>query len=249
MRGMKRLAAVLLPIALLALACGETGSLETQLPPEVQATVQAVVAETQTAGGSISEQDIEATVSARVQGTVRALLAATPIPSPTPTLTLATPTPRPTSFTLGIGGAFNTAPAPTPTRTPLPTSTGTPPATPPPTRLAACAPAIEGTTVTAWVNGILAASAQVLSGSYILLLEQPTGASFSGQTVTFKVGGSQAKQSARWMQGGATELVLSAPGSGLSRFDSPGSAGMAGGPLAQPLPPHVIIGTVFVGDC
>jgi hypothetical protein len=103
--------------------------------------------------------------------------------------------------------------------------------------------------VTAWVNDVLAASAQVLTGSYILLVEQPTGTSFTGQTVTFKVGGSQAKQTVRWTQGGATELVLSAPGSGLSRFYSPGSSGMTGGPLAQPLPPHVILGTVFVGDC
>ncbi len=250
MMGIKRLAAVILPIALLALACGEAGGLQTQLAPEIQATVQAVVAETQTAGGrTISEPDIEATVSVRVQGTVRALLAATPIPSPTPTLGLATPTPQPTSFTLGIGGAFNTAPAPTATRIPSPTPTSTPRITPLPIQLGPCTPAAEGLTVTAWVNDVLAASAQVLQGSYILLVEQPTGASFTGQTVTFKVGGSQAKQTIRWAQGGATELVLSAPGSGLSRFDSPGSPGMAGGPLAQPLPPHVILGTVFVGDC
>jgi len=250
MMGIKRLAAVLLPIALLALACGEAGGLQTQLAPEIQATVQAVVAETQTAGGrTISEPDIEATVNVRVQGTVRALLAATPIPSPTPTVGLATPTPQPTRFTLGIGGAFNTAPAPAATRIPSPTPFSTPQSTTAPIQLGPCAPAAEGTTITAWVNDALAASAQVLSGSYILLLEQPAGASFIGQTVAFKVGGSQAKQTVRWKQGGATELVLSAPGSGLSRFYPPRSPGSSGGPLAQPLPPHVILGTVFVGDC
>ena len=97
----------------------------------------------------------------------------------------------------------------------------------------------------------MAATTRVEFGSYTLLIEQPSGASFSGQTITFKVGSSDAKQTVRWTQGGATELVLSAPGIGLSRI-APGGVGpssLAGGLTAQPLLPHVILGTVFVGAC
>ena len=242
--GMKRLAAVLLPLALglLALACGEANDGQTPLPPAMEATVQAVVAETQTANATVVESDVEGTITARVQATVQALLAATPIPSPTPTGMIPTPTTRPTIFTTITGGAFNTSPAPT--RTPSPTATLT--ATPRPPQLAPCSPAADGTQITAWVNGIQAASAPVSSGSYILLVEQAAGASFTGQMISFKVGDSPAGQTVRWIQGGATELVLSAPGEGLSRLN-PGS--LAGGPLAQPLPPHVVLGTVFIGDC
>ena len=240
--GMKRFAAVLLPLAFLALACGDAAGGQTPLPPAMEATVQAVVAETQTAKATVAESDIAGTISASVQATVQALLNATPIPSPTPTGTIPTPTPRPTIFTTITGGAFNTAPAPT--RTPLPTPTSS--ATPRPTQLAPCSPAPDGTVITAWVNNIQAASAPASSGSYILLVEQATGASFTGQMISFKVGNSPAEQTVRWAQGGATELVLSAPGDGLSRV-IPG--GLAGGPLAQPLPPHVVLGTVFIGDC
>ena len=100
--------------------------------------------------------------------------------------------------------------------------------------------------ITAWVNGIQAASATVTSGRYFLLVEQPSNTSFAGQMVTFKVGDSEAKQTVQWTQGGATELILSALGDGLSNFNA---SGLAGGPLAQPLPPHVVLGTVFVGHC
>ena len=246
MMGMKRLAVVFFPLVLFALACGEAGDVQTPLPPAIEDTVQAVVAETQTANETFAESDLEGTITARVQATVRALLNATPIPSPTPTGTIPNHTPRPTIFTTIIGGAFNTAPASTPTLTPAPAPTSTPRATPRPTQLAPCSPAADGAVVSAWVKGIQAASAPVISGSYILLVEQPTGASFTGELITFRVGNSQAKQTVRWTQGDATELVLSAPGDGLSHLEP---AGLGGGPLAQPLPPHVLLGTVFVGDC
>ncbi|MCH7737847.1 MAG: hypothetical protein IH872_10675 [Chloroflexi bacterium] len=249
MTGMKRLGAVLVPLLILALACGEAGAPQTPLPPALEATVQAVVSETRAANQSTAESDTEATITARVQATVMALINATPIPSPTPTRGVSTPTIQPTGFTTTQGGSFNTVPAPTATR--IPTRTPTPSPTLLPTRLAPCSAAADGVEVSAWVNGFLAASTRVQSGSYTLLVEQPSGASFSGQTITFKVGGFDAKQTVRWMQGGATELVLSAPGGGLSRLDPAGSgqSSLAGGLTAQPLPPHVILGTVFVGDC
>ncbi len=251
MTGMKRLVLVLVPLMLFALACGEADAPSDQLPPAIKATVQAVVAETQAADQTASRPDTESTITAAVQATVRALINATPIPSPTPTGGIPTPTIQPTSFITRQGGSFNTSPAPTatrfPTRTPLPTAV----VTPRPTRLAPCAAAEDGVEVSAWVNGRLAATTRVEFGSYTLLLEQPTGASFSGELISFKVGSSDAKQSIRWTQGGATELVLSAPGIPLSRFtpDGPGPSPLAGGLTAQPLPPHVVLGTVFVGAC
>lgn len=247
MLGLKRLVLVLVPLMLLALACGEADAPSEQLPPAIKATVEALVAETQAAGQTASQPDTESTITAAVQATVRALINATPIPSPTPTGGIPTRTIEPTSFTTRQGGAFNTAPAPTATRFPTPT----PVITPRPTWLAPCAAAADGVEVSAWVNGRLAATTRVEFGSYSLLVEQPSGASFSGQMITFKVGSSDANQSVRWVQGGATELVLSAPGVPLSRVypGEPGPSSLAGGLTAQPLPPHVILGTVFVGAC
>lgn len=249
MTGMKLLGAVLVFSMLLASACGNADDPQTPEPPALDATAQAVVSETQTANKATAEIDIEATINARVQATVRALLNATPIPSPTPTLGISPPTVAPTSFTTRQGGSFNTALAPTPTR--IAPRTTTPSPTPVPTRSAPCSAAADGVEVSAWVNGLLAARTLVKSGSYTLMVEQPTGASFSGQMISFKVGSSEADQTVRWMQGGGTELVLSAPRSGQSRIDPSGlgEPSLAGGLTAQPLLPHVILGTVFVGDC
>ena len=78
---MKRLAAVIVPLMLFALACGDAASTQTPLLQEVSATVQAIAFETQTASPPYTGgPDIEATIVARVQATVRALLNATPIP-------------------------------------------------------------------------------------------------------------------------------------------------------------------------
>ena len=79
-----------------------------------------------------------------------------------------------------------------------------------------------------------------------MLVEQVAGASFGGQMVSFKVNNSPAKQTVRWAQGGATELILSALSDDLGYLDP---VKLTGGPLAQPLPPHAILGTVFIGDC
>ena len=262
MTGMKRLAAVIVPLMLFALACGDAASTQTPLPQEVAATVQPIAAETQTArplytGGP----DIEATIVARVQATVRALLNATPIPSPTPTQAAPTPTPEPTSFTTQIGGSFNTAQPPTatpstqtsPSATP---STQTSPTTTPsptesPGQAVGCNVAGEGLKISAWINGTLVASTLVQSGRYLLLVEQSTGDSFTGQTITFTVGNSTAEQVVTWKEGEGTELDLTAQGSGQSRLVPTGFdlVSLKGGPLAQPLPPHAILGSVFVGSC
>jgi hypothetical protein len=95
------------------------------------------------------------------------------------------------------------------------------------------------------------ASTLVQSGRYLLLVEQSTGDSFTGQTITFTVENSTADQVATWKEGGGTELDLTAQGSGQSRLVPIGFdlVSLKGGPLAQPLPPHVILGSVFVGNC
>ncbi len=247
---MKRLGVILVPIMLLALACGEAATPETPLPPELEATIRALVGDAQAAPQSAGEPDTEATITARVQATVQALLEATPIPSPTPTVSgspfITSPDP-----TRSSSANLTTVPAPTATSVPRPTPSPTPTPTPPPTRQAGCSVAADGVEVSAWVNGALAASALVQSGRYTLLVEQASGGSFSGQTITFTVGYSDASQTVVWMQGGATELNLTAPGGGLGRLapDDVGRPSVTGGPLAQPVLPHVILGTVSVGDC
>jgi len=111
MTGMKRLGVVMVPLMLFALACGDAASTQTPLPQKVAATVPAIATETQqtTSPPYTGGPNIEATIVARVQATVRALLNATPIPSPTPTQAAPIPTPDPTSFTTQTGGSFNTA--------------------------------------------------------------------------------------------------------------------------------------------
>lgn len=254
---MKRLGAMLLPILLLALACGDLGTPVTPLPPDLEATVRAVVAEVQstprTTDGPDAEPDTAATITAQVQATVRALLEATPIPSPTPTQS---------GISSGTSGApldptrsspviLSTAPAPTATRVPTPTPSPTPRPTPSPTPPAPCAAAADGVEVSAWVNGALAATTLVQSGSYTLQVGPAGGGSLSGQTITFKVGGSNAAQTLVWEQGGATILDLTAPDGGFGRLAPSGTGrpSLAGGPLAQPVPPHVILGAVSVGGC
>ena len=252
MTGIKRLAVVIVPLMLFALACGDAASTQTPLPQEVAATVQAIAAETQTASPPYAGgPDIEATIVARVQATVRALLNATPIPSPTPTQAAHTPTPEPTSFTTQIGGSFNTAQPPTVTPRPQTSPTATPSPTESPGQAVGCNVAGEGLKVSAWINGTLVASTLVQSGRYLLLVDQSTGDSFTGQTITFTVGNSTADQMVTWKEGEGTELDLTAPGSGQSRLVPTGFGLVSskGGPLAQPLPPHAILGSVFVGNC
>lgn len=249
---MKRLGAILIPIMLLTLACGNTATpTASPLSPDLEATVRAVVADVQADSQSSNEPDTDATITARVQSTVRALLDATPIPSPTPTQNgslQGVPVRRTPASTRTL------IPSPTPTSTNslLSTPSPTPLATPSPTP--ECSVATDGMEVSAWVNNQVSATTLVESGGYAILVGQPSGVSFSGQTVTFKVGNSDADQTVFWVQGEATELDLTAARDGLGRLtpaevDKFFYSGGAGDPLAQPVPPHLILGTVSVGDC
>jgi cobalamin biosynthesis Mg chelatase CobN len=71
------------------------------------------------------------------------------------------------------------------------------------------AASVDGTSVTAWVDGTQAGSDTVTGGSYSLLVDQGEG-SFAGKTVSFKVGGFDAAETTTWEQGGATVLNLTA---------------------------------------
>jgi len=250
---MKRLAVVMVPLMLFALACGDAASTQTPLPQKVAATVPAIATETQQTASPpyTGGPDIEATIVARVQATVRALLNATPIPSPTPTQAALTPTPDPTSFTTQTGGSFNTVQPPTVTPKPQTPPTATPSPTESPGQTVGCNVAEEGLEISAWINGTLVASTLVKSGRYLLLVEQSTGDSFAGQTITFTVGNSTAEQVATWKWGGTEMLDLTAQGSGQSRLVPTGFdlVSSKGGLLAQPLPPHAIQGSVFIGNC
>ena len=250
---MKRLAVVMVPLMLFALACGDAASTQTPLPQKVAATVPAIATETQQTSSPpyTGGPDIEATIVARVQATVRALLNATPIPSPTPTQAAPIPTPDPTSFTTQTGGSFNTAQPPTVTPQPQTPPTATPGPTESPGQSVGCNVAGEGLKISAWINGTLVASTLVKSGRYLLLVEQSTGDSFAGQTITFTAGNSTADQVATWKWGGTEMLDLTAQGSGQSWLVPTGFdlVSSTGGLLAQPLPPHAIQGSVFIGNC
>ncbi|MDA0263441.1 MAG: hypothetical protein O3A93_00240 [Chloroflexi bacterium] len=246
---MRRLGVFLVPIMLLAVACSELMTPGTPLPPNLEATVRALVAEAQGANQPAQEQpDNQATIAAQVQATVRALLEATPIPSPTPTQA-AVPTPTPTRTSSGgipagptppLAGSVSTFPTATPTAIP----------TIGPTMQTGCSVAPDGVIVSAWVNGVLAASTTVKSGEYHLRVEQPPESSFSGQTINFTVGNAEAAQTLAWVQGDATKLDLTAPESGTSAAPKiAGQPSLKGGPLAQPVPPHIVLGAVSIGNC
>ncbi len=250
---MKRMGAVSVFFILLAIACSSTDTPRITNPTALEATVQALASENNatTPPNSGIDVDIESTITYRVQGTVQALFNATPIPSPTPTIGTpqTTSTPEPTSFTIQTGGSFNTAPAPTPTRiSPVPTTQVTTPAL---TRPLVCVSASDGVRVSAWINGNQVASTSVDSGLYTLLVEQPTDEIFFDETITFTLGNSEALQTITWKQGAASKLDLTAQLDGISRFapNQIREISLSGGLLAQPLPPHVILGTARVGNC
>lgn len=59
-------------------------------------------------------------------------------------------------------------------------------------------------------GAINAGEATVKNGEFVVTASQPSGQSFSGKTVTFTVGGKDARQTGTWQQGGATILDLTA---------------------------------------
>ena len=65
--------------------------------------------------------------------------------------------------------------------------------------------------LTLQVSGpVNAGEAKVKNGAYVLTAAQPSGQSFTGKTVTFTVGGKDARQTAVWRKGGADVLDLTA---------------------------------------
>ena len=60
--------------------------------------------------------------------------------------------------------------------------------------------AVDGTAVTAWVDGAQVAATNVTGGTYVLLVESAAG--FAGETVLFKVGAGTANETANWEEGG-----------------------------------------------
>lgn len=272
--GMIRLAVLILAVLAASVACDTLGTPpaapDGEPAPDVEATVRAVISNVQGTPQPTLQSgevvDVQATITASVQATVEALRAATPIPSPTPTgapAAILAPTPvtannqLPTTTT-----APPDTPPPQPTATLVPTATAeaTPSPTPSPTPLpeptpVSCGIVANGTQVTAWIDGQSVASAAVEGGSYTIFVDQGDGDQFSGKTVTFKIGSRDANESAVWVQGGASELDLTAPWTGAAfKLIEPNATVTAaaigrhnqGGPLAQRVPPHVFVGTATV---
>ena len=173
----------------------------------------------------IAAQPLEATL----EPVPVATQAPTPIPTSTPVPTLA-PTPMPTP-------SATARPTPTPTAIPTPTPSPTPTAVPTPTPVPTSAPAQlppvspnvlphvfvgtvtidgvtapDGTVITAWIQGFLVPVGEgvVSGGNYDLQVPQYGNEPFSGKTVTFKVGGLDANQTAVWRTGEGTILDLAA---------------------------------------
>ena len=208
-------------------------------PPDIDATIRAAVRDAlpgatldvlpESTTGEIS--DPEATIVARVQATVEALLATPPVPLAT-TSTAGGSAPDPTPASLS---ASTTAPVPTETLTPIVAASPTPEAlpvaspqptaeptviveptpTPPPTptpvptvsSAGGCQPA-AGSMVTAFIDAGLVASVAVENGGFVLFVEQPEGASFAGKIVSFKIDGLDASETGVWAAGGGDQLAL-----------------------------------------
>ena len=86
----------------------------------------------------------------------------------------------------------------------------------------------DGAAVTAWVDGEQVAATTASSGEYSLLLDQEDS-SYAGKTVSFKISGSDAAETASWKQGGGDILDLNAAtGSGTVSAGSDGATGPAG---------------------
>ena len=92
------------------------------------------------------------------------------------------------------------------------------------------ATAVDGTAVTAWVDGVQVTSTNVVGGAYTLLVDQGDS-NYGGKTVIFRVGAATADQTATWIQGGGDELNLTATtgaGGGAGETGGTGATGPAG---------------------
>ena len=86
----------------------------------------------------------------------------------------------------------------------------------------------DGAAVTAWIDGEQVAATTASGGEYSLLIDQGDS-SYAGKTVSFKISGSDAAETASWKQGGGDVLDLTATtGSGTVSVGSAGATGPAG---------------------
>ena len=92
------------------------------------------------------------------------------------------------------------------------------------------ATAADGAAVTAWIDGEQVASTTASSGTYSLVVDQADSV-YAGKTVSFKVSGATAAQTAEWVQGGGDELNLVADTTSSGGGD--GEKGDAGAKGAQ----------------
>jgi len=93
------------------------------------------------------------------------------------------------------------------------------------------APATDGTSVSALIDGEEVASTEASGGAYALRVAQPPGGAFAGKAVVFKVGGSEAVEKGTWEADGGAELNLTAttpPPPATATPVPPGPAGVAG---------------------
>ena len=268
---MIRLAGLIFAILVASVACDTLGTLpaapEGEPAPDVEATVRAVIGSVQSTPQPTAqpgeEVDLQATIIASVQATVEALRSATPIPSPTPTGAPAaqaapaqgtssntSPTPAVTAVT-----APTLQPTATSVPTPTPEPTVSPTPAPAPTLTASCGTVADGTPVTALIDGQAVASAAVQNGAYNIFIDQGDSGQFFGKTVTFKIGTLDASESSNWVQGGGSELNLTASPANASSGQPEPTTGpdtatsvqpREGGLLAQRVPPHVFVGTVTI---
>ena len=70
------------------------------------------------------------------------------------------------------------------------------------------------TPITAWIDGGLVATTATANGSYSFNVIQPGGSNFAGKTVTFKVDGIEAAETAIWSAGSQSTQNLTSPGQG-----------------------------------
>ena len=90
------------------------------------------------------------------------------------------------------------------------------------------AAAADGAAVTAWVDGAQVADAHASGGDYTLLVDQGDS-SFAGKTVSFKVSGVDAAETADWTQGGAEVLnLVASAAAGSTSSGATGDTGVAG---------------------
>jgi len=91
------------------------------------------------------------------------------------------------------------------------------------------ASAVDGAAVTAWIDGEQVASTHADGGEYSLLIDQSDheDSVFAGKSVSFKVSGANAAETADWVQGGGDVLNLVAT-TGSGTGGTTGEAGASG---------------------